>query len=164
MAFSLSSEQLNGGKGRLSITRLVVYLSLDFVSETGNRVVRSLMVSSWLPCEYNIQQLHRGCTAQGSTCSYILYCKITPRTMSQDSWLKRLSAIGVLSVLLIANDLFTNLVIIDWIVCRLFGACLLLLSSYCYSHHGVNIGAWQMPSFKDMDSNLKMPKDHMLAC
>lgn len=55
-------------------------------------------------------------------------------------------------------NLFTNLVIVDWIVCGLFGACLLPLSSYCDSHHGVNIGAWQMPSFKDMDSNLKKAK------
>ena len=55
-------------------------------------------------------------------------------------------------------NLFTNLVVIDWIVCGLFGACLLPMSSYRDPHHGVNIGSWQMPSFKDMDSNLKNAK------
>ena len=55
-------------------------------------------------------------------------------------------------------NLFTNLVIVDWVVCGLFGASVLPLSSYCDSHHRVNIGAWQMPSFKNVDSNLKNAK------
>ena len=52
-------------------------------------------------------------------------------------------------------NLSTNLISVDWSVRGSFDACLLPLTSYCDSHQGVNIRAWQMPTFKDLDSNLK---------